>query len=168
MEATANTYYRVKENGTVWAFSKWRSSIFRWRQLVANPSRYGYLMVRIMKDGKRCNLYVHKAIAGRFLPARPSPRHQLRHLDGNKLNNRPENLAWGTAKDNADDRSRHGRTAMGERNGFSKLSDEARANIATRVIAGDSPTMLARQYKITVSNVYKIKARDLLAKVKEE
>lgn len=74
-------------------------------------------------------------------------------------NNKPDNLAWGTAKDNADDRSRHGRTAFGERNGFSKLSDKARADIVKRVVNGESPTKLARQHGVTVSNIYKIKAR---------
>ncbi len=54
-------------------------------------------------------------VARKYLPERPSLKHQIRHLDGNKMNNSYLNLAWGTAKDNADDRERHGRTVRGKR-----------------------------------------------------
>jgi hypothetical protein len=37
---------------------------------------------------------------------------QCRHLDGNPSNNRPDNLRWGTAKENAADMIRHGRLRL--------------------------------------------------------
>lgn len=37
----------------------------------------------------------------------PVENAETRHLDGDKVNNKPENLAWGTAKENALDRERH-------------------------------------------------------------
>jgi hypothetical protein len=52
-------------------------------------------------------------VAAQFLPERPSPEHEVRHLDGNKDNPHADNLAWGTRKENADDRERHGRTSRG-------------------------------------------------------
>ena len=52
-------------------------------------------------------------VAAEYLPPRPSPKHEIRHLDGNKNNAHCDNLAWGTAKENAEDRERHGRTSRG-------------------------------------------------------
>jgi hypothetical protein len=46
---------------------------------------------------------------------------QCRHLDGNRSNNRLDNLAWGTPLENGADKARHG-TAKGERNGRAKLT----------------------------------------------
>ena len=39
----------------------------------------------------------------------------LRHLDGNKTNPHADNLAWGTQKENAADRERHGKTSRGSK-----------------------------------------------------
>jgi len=48
-----------------------------------------------------------------------------RHLDGDKLNSKPDNLCWGTYAENEADKRRHGRTALGEKQGIAKLTDEA-------------------------------------------
>lgn len=41
---------------------------------------------------------------------RPRPKGAVcRHLDGNPINNHLSNLAWGTHKENTEDRKRHGR-----------------------------------------------------------
>ena len=58
-------------------------------------------------------MLVHSLVAKKYLPPRPSEHHQIRHLDGNKTNNSVENLSWGTAKENADDRKAHGMTSCG-------------------------------------------------------
>lgn len=79
------------------------------------PNSDGYPSVRIFVDGKRKHIAVHSLVALHFLPPRPSENHEIRHLDGNKLNPNADNLAWGTRKENADDREKHGRTSRGER-----------------------------------------------------
>lgn len=73
----------------------------------------GYLFVRLTINGKRKKWMLHKLMAELFLEPRPSKSHEIRHLDGNKKNNRIENLSWGTRKENAEDRERHGRTSRG-------------------------------------------------------
>lgn len=80
---------------------------------VQRPS--GYVQVCLTEGvRKRCAL-VHAVVARAFLGPKPTPAHQVRHLDGNKVNNAVSNLAWGTAQENADDREAHGRTARGPR-----------------------------------------------------
>lgn len=55
------------------------------------------------KGGRYCNVYVHQAICTAFHGPPPFDGALVRHLDGDATNNRPENLAWGTHQDNADD-----------------------------------------------------------------
>ena len=52
--------------------------------------------------------YVHTFILLAFHGPKPFPKAQCRHLDGCKLNNRPDNLRWGTHKENTEDRRLHG------------------------------------------------------------
>ena len=103
--------YRVTADGRVFSATNWRG--YGERELSQLPHKGGYLSVRMVVDGHRKRFLVHRLVAATFLPARPSPAHEVRHLDGNKLNNAASNLAWGTRKENADDRERHGRTSRG-------------------------------------------------------
>lgn len=104
--------YEVTRDGRVWSTaSNWRGR--GRRELVQDLNDDGYPSVRIMVNGKRKRLAVHVLVARHHLPPRPSPAHEIRHLDGNKMNPNARNLAWGTRKDNADDRAAHGRTSRG-------------------------------------------------------
>lgn len=89
------------------------------------PNRAGYLMVYVASAGR--NVAVHCLVAEAFLGPKPTPNHEVRHLDGDCTNNRPENLAWGTHQENIDDRERHGTTARGARNGAYTRPETRRA-----------------------------------------
>ncbi len=43
---------------------------------------------------------IHTLVALYFIGKRPGPRHQINHLDGNKLNNKVENLEYVTPSQN--------------------------------------------------------------------
>jgi len=105
--------YEILPDGRVFSSLNWRG--YGRRELQQTENSHGYLSVRMLVDGRRKRMLVHTLVAARFLPDRPSSTHEIRHLDGNKHNNHAANLAWGTRKDNADDRERHGRTSRGER-----------------------------------------------------
>jgi hypothetical protein len=51
---------------------------------------------------------VHQLVLEAFVGARPTPKHESRHLDGDSSNNRPGNLEWSTHAENNRDRVRHG------------------------------------------------------------
>ena len=68
---------------------------------------------------------VHSVVCLAFHGEAPGPEHIVCHYDGNKLNNAPSNLRWGTYSENEADKRRHGNSATGERHGAAKLSDEA-------------------------------------------
>jgi len=85
--------------------------------------RSGYLQVCLCRDGKRSYKYVHRLVAIAFLGDHPG--YEINHRNGDKTDNRVENLEWVTAAQN----TRHaiadlGKTRSGEDNGFSKLADE--------------------------------------------
>lgn len=106
--------YEIMRDGRVFSIaSNWRG--LGRRELKQNLNDNGYPSVRLTIDGKRIHYAVHTLVARHYLPQRPSAQHEVRHLDGDKLNPSVENLAWGTKKENADDRNRHGRTSRGAR-----------------------------------------------------
>lgn len=104
--------YEVTKDGRVLSLdSNWRG--YGSRELTQDLNSYGCPSVRIYVNGQRKRMLVHVLVANHYLPPRPSPMHQIRHIDGNKTNNHFENLAWGTAKENENDRKIHGRTSCG-------------------------------------------------------
>jgi len=103
--------YEVTASGEIF------SVVYNWRgygkrALTQTPNFFNYLRVAMTKNGKHSTRFVHKLVAKAFLPPK-KPGQQIRHLDGNRHNNNVSNLLWGTAKDNANDRKRHGRTSHG-------------------------------------------------------
>lgn len=77
------------------------------RILAAHPNGRGYLKVTLYRDGEQHTRPVHGLVAAAFHGPRPEGL-EVRHLDGDKLNNRADNLAYGTRSDNARDAVRHG------------------------------------------------------------
>jgi hypothetical protein len=105
--------YLIQSDGRVFSVGhNWRGH--GTREMLSAPDRDGYPCVRLTLDGKRRKYRVHRLVAKVYLPPQPSPGHEVRHLDGDTFNAAASNLAWGTQKDNADDRARHGRTSHGE------------------------------------------------------
>lgn len=68
----------------------------------------GYLTVRLGLPGPSRSWAVHLLVLMAFGDPRPQWAQCVRHLDGNSRNNAVSNLAWGTWKEQADDRVTHG------------------------------------------------------------
>jgi plasmid maintenance system antidote protein VapI len=76
---------------------------------------------------------------------------ECRHLDGDPMNNRVENLTWGTRAENMHDRTRHGTDNGGERNQWAKLTNDQVVEIRERYIAGGiKQATLAAMYGVGV------------------
>ena len=61
----------------------------------------GYRHLNLHFGGRQHLRRVHHLVCEAFHGPRPSLKHQVRHLDGNKTNNNAENLAWGTNGQNS-------------------------------------------------------------------
>lgn len=78
------------------------------------PQRTGYLTVNLSKEGQMTTRTVHSLVAEAFIAPRIGRQH-CRHLDGDKTNNHLINLQWGSAVENAKDKSAHGTNLIGEK-----------------------------------------------------
>ena len=99
--------YEVSDHGRVRSHTRGRTTI-----LAGTAQGAGYRAIGVTAEpgGKATTELVHRLIALTFLGEPPTPEHtDVRHLDGNKDNNRLENLAWGTRSQNMQDVVRHRR-----------------------------------------------------------
>jgi hypothetical protein len=79
------------EGYQVSSFGKVRNK--KLKQLKEIPNRQGYLEVRFSKQGKSTPRVIHRLVAKTFLE-NSNNYSQVNHIDGNKRNNRTENLEW--------------------------------------------------------------------------
>jgi len=113
LERLSNEAYEITSCGKVYSIaSNWRG--FGRRELKQHPNSHGYPSVRLTLGGKRKHIVVHRLVMLKHGPVRPSSTHEICHIDGNKNNNVISNLRWGTRKDNAADRTKHGNCRAAE------------------------------------------------------
>lgn len=101
--------YEVSSHGNVRSTDR-RDAIGRPRRgRIMRPTRDrgGYFRVGLRRENARHTRSVHQLVLEAFIGPRPK-FCEARHLDGDPGNNRTENLAWGTSRENSDDKRRHG------------------------------------------------------------
>lgn len=106
--------------------------------------------------GKERHVRVHAAVLLAFVGPRPNGLVCC-HNNGNKLDNRLDNLRYDTIRNNILDRALHGTDNSGERHGMSKLSDAD-----TRFIMNASIELerrLAKRFNVTESCIRGIIAK---------
>lgn len=143
--------YRATGDGRIWSNS--RAPRLGWYELKPTiDKRYGYRLVGVYGKTR----LVHCLVALAFLGPRPSGM-DVRHLNGCKADNRSANLAYGTRKENEEDKARHGKKPLGERVGGSKLKNFEVLQILNRLKSGESQTSIALELDVdpsTVSDIF--------------
>lgn len=107
---------------------------------------YGHLGVTLGQGGQ---FYTHYLVALTFIGARPE-NQDVRHLDGNPVNNNLVNLAYGSRTDNILDCYRQGKA-------WRKLILEQAREIKNRLENGETGTSLAKEYGVDHTSIYRIK-----------
>ena len=111
-----------------------------------------YILVNkdgIRKDVRRCAL-----VAELWHGPRPNGC-VVRHLDGSKDNDTPNNLQWGTPKENAHDMIAHGTKVQGLKVNTAKLTPEIVRLIKS---IGKGNSYLAKEYGVTPGAIWHIRA----------
>lgn len=98
--------YEVSNRGRVASLPKptWPTR----RILRPGTERGGYLYVTLRVAGRQYHRKVHQLVCETFNGPRPDGA-MTRHLNGDHLDNTPDNLTWGSSSENNFDIVRHGR-----------------------------------------------------------
>lgn len=121
-----------------------------------SPVSKGYVKVALFNEKGRLDIPVHILVCQVFNGPKPYPEANALHKNNIRDDNRPDNLYWGTAKDNADDRIRSGiKTGqIGEDHHRAKLTwvevNEIRQAFKSRLF---TQFQLACKYKVTQATI---------------
>jgi len=149
--------YFVNKRGEVFSFGiRWNKGRFKLKQYW-NPTTK-YFDVSPYVNGKKITKRVHILVALTFLGPCPLGK-QVRHLDGIHENNYLYNLKYGTPKEDAEDRAKHGVILLGENNKSSKLTNGEVLEIRRRCAAGEIHAIIARDFGIGRREVDRIHDR---------
>lgn len=152
--------YEVSEYGDVRRIEPARGATVG---LILKPKRhvFGYPYYHLRQGGKAVGREAHRLVAAAFLGPRPFPKAEIAHNDGNVDNNHWTNLRYATHQENERDKSRHGTSSCGERNGCAKLTATIVREIRDRYHAkGMTYSILAKEYGVNFRTIGKIITRE--------
>lgn len=108
-----NYYISVSDSGEVYThdceYTNKKGQIFRrkGRRLKQTYDRYGYLAITVSHQSQRKTYKVHRLVACTFIP-NPENKPTVNHINGNKDDNRVENLEWATQYEQTAHAIKHG------------------------------------------------------------
>lgn len=154
--------YKISNMGNI--ISRWQKVTFAyvgfvtedvWKPLPQHRDRKGYPMVHLADGVNKPKMFrVHRLVALVFHGNPPEGKNCVRHLDGNPLNNCADNLAWGSYKENEDDKRNHGTWHL--RMGGAKLTEADSIAIREKYESGVSQKELAKEYNVTRETITRV------------
>lgn len=106
-------HYQASDQGEIKSLGRWRQSVrykdhmMWWKERILKPQRHKNGWLRVTLTGHK-STRVHRLVALAFFGPAPFTGAVVRHLDDNPRNNVPDNLRWGTQKENVHDAQRNG------------------------------------------------------------
>lgn len=128
--------YFISDKGEV--FSK-KQGVEKIRKLHDNG--FGYLIVDLRKDGKKYNKKVHRLVAEAFIP-NPENKPEVNHKNGNRKDNRVENLEWVTSKEN----TIHAWKYLNKKPSFSMLGKTGIKNSLSKIVLQIKKGKIIKKY----------------------
>jgi hypothetical protein len=115
----------------------------------------GYLKFHASIRGVSVSRKWHQLIALAFLGERPCGK-QVAHIDGNRSNNRADNLAYVTPAENTSHKYAHGTLLRGEAVKTSKLSE---ADVLEIRASSEAPSAIGRRFGINPRHVWRLRKK---------
>ncbi len=144
-------FYEVSNHGRV------RSMLNNWRRVLNGAlDSYGYPTVKLSKMSKQTRHKVHRLVCTAFNGLPPTDGLDCAHLDGDRTNARPENLAWATRAENMSHKRIHGTQQSGERGPGAKLTQAQVDEIRARAASGESRPALAKEFGVARGHLRRI------------
>lgn len=119
----------------------------------------GYKQFVIWRAGKRAPDLVHRLVLLTHVGPPPTPLHEAAHNNGDRADNRLENLRWATRRENHADKQQHGTNLAGERHPGSTITNQQARQIYIRLLGGERQRPVARELGIGRSVVVNIARR---------
>jgi len=116
------------------------------RLLLGTVTKDGLQQVSLNRDGHRRVAYVHRLVALAFFGP-PPPGCVIRHLNGDKLDNRAANLVW---------YARNAIRRLGEANPNAKLNSEKVREMRQLRNDGERWVEIGRRFGVTTSAAYRV------------
>lgn len=102
--------YQISDLGKIKSLQRWKPNhnqtgftgtfkLLEEKILKPKVDRKGYLFVELHKNGKSKHYKVHRLVAKAFIP-NPDNKPQVNHINGNKTDNKKENLEYCTNYEN--------------------------------------------------------------------
>ena len=156
-----NDDYMAGDDGKVYSRTRYkgfgRKDYVDWYPLKGYITAKGYRTISLSHNNRKVTRHIHRLICSAFHGRPPKKSMQVRHLDGNPNNNKPENLRWGTREENWLDRKRHGRGIEGEKHPMSKLTDAEAEHLRWAISTGlCSQRHAARMLGMSQAGVYHV------------
>ena len=125
------------------------------RLLNPSPDRDGYLEGTFYEGARKIRFKVHVLVLTAFRGARPTSSHQCAHGDGNRQNNRLDNLRWATPLENARDCILHGNRPRGSSHPDAKLTEEMVREIRSQKVGG---VAMAARFGVSYSAIKRVRS----------
>lgn len=150
-------FYEVSDHGEVRTVASGQGRVLG-RVLRSHLVGAGYLAVELRRFGTRSARRVHRLVCEAFSGAPPTPRSEVNHLNGDKLDNRATNLAWCTHHENMRHASLLGLLSpvQGEAHHRAKLVE---ADVLAIRTASEPQHVLAARYGVSRGLIGQIRRR---------
>lgn len=111
--------YKITKDGRIWSFYG------KGRWLNPTKNQHGRLRIILCRDGKHYHKEIHRLVLETYRGKCPEGMESC-HNNGNKLDNRVDNLRWDTRSNNHKDAVKHGTAPFGngEQHVMAKLTEK--------------------------------------------
>lgn len=148
--------YRINTQGEI--FTPYNG----WHKMNTHINRDGYENIYLcLTNGDRKCFKVHRLVMNTFSPVENSEELQVNHINGNKQDNRLENLEWCTRSENLLHAFKTGLETKpaGEKNPRHKLTKEQVIEICDKLKNKRTFQSLANEYGVTKGTISHIRHR---------